>query len=155
MDKKQLKELWNANIKFKLPQRTEIILITLAIFSLFLLDVLQNKFLDLGIDYKVHLIESITFTALSGFWVGLLAYHIFLFGLISYSFFKKGTSFLWDGVVGVIAIFGTIVIAVGAISGIYTTQIPFFSFTLNQITFYHIFGILPQIIAMIYFAVTE
>ena len=61
-------------IKFRLPKRIEVVLIAIAIFLLFWADVLQNKTIDLGLDYKVHLTESITFTAISAFWFVLIFY---------------------------------------------------------------------------------
>lgn len=143
-------------IKFRLPKRIEVVLIAIAIFLLFWADVLQNKAIDFGLDYKVHLTESVIFTSISAFWFVLIFYHITLLTLFVYSILQKGTHYFWDFVIGVLASFGIGVIMTGAITGVYDIkQIPFFTFNLGLITFYHIFGIFPQIIAMFYFAFTE
>ena len=135
-------------------KRIEIILLVYIVFMLMFLNGLQNKFLDLGIDYQVSIIEGITFTAITGFWFGFILYHIGLLSLYTYSILKKGTHYFWDMIFGGLAFFGTAIIMTGAVTGIYTERILFFTFNLAQISFYHI-GILFQILAMFYFAFTD
>ncbi len=142
-------------IHFRPPKRLEVILIATAIFVLFLADVTQNKVLDLGLNYKVSFIEGVTVLAITLFWIAIIVYHILLFTLILNSLFKKRTHHIYDAIFGILALFGVTVIVSGALLSIYTTDIPFFGISIPAITYYHVFGILPQIIAMAWFASTE
>lgn len=156
------KNIWGKNlfarigdIRFKLPKRFEIGLISFSIFMLFWADVAQNKFLDLGVNYKVSFWTGFSMFATTAFWIAIILYEIGLFSLILYSFIKKGTHFVWDWLVAIIAVFGLGIIMTGANLGVYTSDVIFFATSYSQVTFYHLFGILPQILAMFYFAFTE
>lgn len=137
------------------PRRVEVILLVIATLFLFLTDLLQNKYLDNGLEHKVHFISSVTIKALTLFWYSFAIYLILALILFAYAINKKKTSSYWDILFSGIGIFGICVILLGAVGGIYSTTFPFFGGELAQITMYHLFGILPQIIMLLYFAVTD
>lgn len=143
-------------IKFGLPDKLERFLIAALFLLLFFFDVLQNKFLDLGLDYRVNVISGISFRAINGFWIVILAYHIVLFSLISRSIWKRGTHHFYDFVVGIFAIIGVFAVIAGALLGIYfgaNEMIPFI-FNITQINLYHI-GIGLQVLSALYFIFTK
>ena len=61
-----------------------------------------------------------------------------------------------DFIFGLITLFGTIILGIGAVlQWVHIESIPFFIEPITTITFYHIFGIVPQIIGAFWFALTE
>lgn len=146
-------------IKFERPRKFEIFLLVLMILMLFWADVLQNKFTDFNLDYKVSVFKdlfgtSFQFKAITGFWIAILLYHILLATIIIRALFKRATSHIYDSVVGISALFGTMLILLGAIVSIYTDSIPFFSVQTSVINVYHL-GIAVNLLSAIYYGVTD
>lgn len=154
---KSLRELSEERqIKFGFPDLLESFLIGALFLFLFLFDVLQNKFQDLGLDYRVHITSGITFNAIAGFWVVILIYHIILMALIVRSVWEKGTHHIWDYIIGALTLIGLFIIIAGAIAGIYfdASEAISWMFNIKQITFYHM-GVALQVIGALYFLMTK
>jgi len=151
-----MKRKYKRKVKFGWPDYIESLLIGGIFLLLFLFDVLQNKFLDLGLDYKVNVFSGLQFTALNGFWIVVLIYHFVLMGLILRSVWDRGTHKYYDYIVGAITIVGLFLIIAGAIAGIYFDAhqaIPWL-FNMAQINIYHL-GISLQVFGALYFLITK
>lgn len=147
-------------VKPGLPDKYEWILVGFALLSLWWLDTLQNKFIDLGLSYKVTFISGITYPAVNLFWIAVGLYHLFLFGTITRSMTShkhRTTHHYLDFVFGFIGILGIFFLVGGAISGIYfgaDESLPFF-FNITQINMYHLGGIFLQLISVGWFMFTN
>ena len=144
-------------IRFGKPHKFEVVLLVLALIFFAWSDVLQNKFLDNSLEYKVTVFGDIQFTAINGFWIAIFIYHILLFILIITALFRNDrtqTGHVTDGIVGIIMTFSTSLVILGSIGGIYTSNIPFFSFNTSVINVYHI-GVAGQILGGLFFAITS
>lgn len=143
-------------VKYAIPSKIESILIGMLFLLLFLFDILQNKFQDLGLDYEVTVFSGLTFTAITGFWIALIIYLFIFFALIIRSAWDRATHPNIDYFIGIITLFGLFMIVTGAIGGIYfgTNEGITWLFNLKQINLYHI-GVALQVIGALYFLVTK
>jgi hypothetical protein len=140
--------------KFKLPKRTEIFLIVLAFVSLFFLDVSENKVLDKGLDYKTTWFGDIQTKAISNFYVGIFVYFVSLLLILALAIFSRSTHWGYDLFFGGIGLFGLFFMGMGWIADFHQVGVPFFGTMLQAISTYHL-GISSQIIALLWFGVTE
>tara|TARA_Y100000310_G_C20685663_1_gene818771 strand:+ start:1248 stop:1715 length:468 start_codon:yes stop_codon:yes gene_type:complete len=148
------------DIKFKPPERVEVVLLVLMVFTLFLADVNQNKFNDFGLDYKVTFYQDLgalgTFQmkAITLFWVAIIIFHILLVSVFTLSILKRGTFYGFDLIAGIVALLGLVILVSGALLTIYTAKVPVFWGTIAVVTYYHV-GILLEVLAGLWFASTE
>jgi len=141
-------------IELGLPKRLEMIFLFLyAVFFLWW-DVLQNKVIDLGIEYKVTWFSGIATTALDLGIVMLILFHICLMGLFLMSLKSKATSRVYDIIVGTLAFFGVAIVLAGFVNSIYSDSIRFLFVNMSSINFYHI-GVGIEMLAGLYWAFTQ
>jgi len=147
--------LWkNKTIEIGTPHRLELVLIFLyAVFFLWW-DVVQNKVLDLGIDYRVTWFAGITTSALDLAIILLIAFHIVLMALFLMSLRSKDTSRVFDVIVGTLAFFGVAIVLTGFTVGIYSETIRFLFINMSTLSFYHI-GVGIEMFAGLYWAFTK
>lgn len=142
------------NIAFGLPKRTEFFLLfAYAVFFLWW-DVLQNKVLDLGIDYRVTWFADITTRALDLAVVQLILFHLALMGLFVFSLKSRRTHNFWDVIVGALALFGVAIVLSGFINSLYSDTIHFLFINMKSVSYYHI-GVGIEMGAGLYWALTD
>jgi hypothetical protein len=139
---------------FATPHRAEMILISLYFIFFFIADLAQNKFLDLGTDYKVIVFWNITALALDVWIIFLILFHLTLMGLFLMSLRSKNTHHYYDIIVGVIAFFGVAILLAGVVNQIYSQNIHFLFMNMRSIDFYHI-GVYMEMLAGIYWTFTK
>lgn len=136
------------------PKREESILLFLYVTFLLWWDVVQNKVLDFGLDYRVTWFGDITSNALDLAIVLLIIFHITLMLLFVLSLRSKGTHRLYDVIAGTIAFFGVAILLSGFINGLHSETIRFLFVDMKSISFYHI-GIGLEFMAGLYWAFTK
>jgi len=142
-------------INFQLPTRFEWALFIIAGVTLMIFDYSQNVFQAFGDLHHPSFIPGVTTLAL--FWITFAIYHIVLFIAYGRAIIRRGTSYMLDWVFGSIVFVGMFFLLVGGIGAMYyspTDSLPFF-FNIPQITVYHFYGILLEIIGLGYFIITE
>jgi|PlaIllAssembly_1097288.scaffolds.fasta_scaffold00281_3 hypothetical protein len=147
----------NKRLQFGLPDKVEGFLVGALIFLLFLIDILQNKIQDFGLDYVVtYATAGKVIPAIDIFWIAVFLFTIVAVFLFSRSIWQGRTDRKIDIVFGVIMFVGLILLIAGAI-GAFLYKAPegvIWFYGIPQITFYHI-GMLMEIIAGMYFAITK
>lgn len=146
---------------FATPHRLEMLLLFAFLFTFFIADLAQNKFLDLGIDYMVIVMSlpvwlggTIRALALDVWVVFLILFHLSLMALFLMSLQSKNTHRTYDVIVGILAFFGVAILLAGAIVQIYSDTIHFLFVNMASIDFYHI-GVYIEIGAALYWAMTK
>lgn len=144
-------------IQFGLPSKVEGFLVGALIFLLFLIDILQNKIQDFGLDYVVtYATAGKVIPAIDIFWIA-----VFLFTFVAVLLFSRN---MWEArydrkidiFFGAIMFLGLVLLVAGAI-GAFLYKAPegvIWFYGIPQITFYHI-GMLMEIVAGMYFAITK
>ncbi len=144
-------------IHFGLPSKLEGFLIGGMIFLLFMIDILQNKVQDFGMDYAVtYATAGHVIPAIDLFWIGIGLFTIFAVFVFSRSIWQGRTDRKIDIFFGVFMFIGLVLLVAGAIAAFNfqaPVGVPWF-YGLPQISFYHV-GILMEIIASLYFAITK
>ena len=142
------------------PHSVERVLLFLyAIFFLWW-DVLQNKVLDLGIDYHVTwwknmpFLGTFTSSALDTGIIILILFHITLVSLFIMSLDSKSTHRVFDRIVGTIALFGVAIVLTGFVNSLYSETIRFLFIDMESTTFYHL-GVGIEFLAGFYWAWTR
>jgi len=140
------------------PHRVEMVLIfAYAVFFLWW-DVLQNKVLDLGIDYRVTWFAGLSSTALDLAIIILILFHVVLMSLFVTSLDiggkRKDTHHLWDIIIGTLALFGVAIVLSGWLWSIDHETIRFLFVNMKSISFYHI-GVSFEMLAGTYWAFTK
>jgi hypothetical protein len=146
-----------AKIQFGLPSKVEGLLIGGMIFLLFLIDILQNKIQDFGLQYVVtYATAGKTVPAIDVFWIAIILFTIFAVFVFSRSIWEGRTDRKVDIIFGVIMFVGLVLIVAGAIAAfLYQGPDPVtWFYNIPQISFYHI-GMLFEIIGGLYFAITK
>ena len=141
-------------IVFATPHRLELVLLSFYFLFFFIADLAQNKFLDLGLDYRVIVFWNQTALALDVWLLFLIAFHVCLVGLFMLSLKQKDTNTVYDFVVGTIALFGVGILLAGAIVQIYANTVHIFFTTMPSINLYHL-GIYCEVFAGFYWAFTK
>lgn len=153
MKKKKTKK----KIHFGLPSKLEGFLIGGMILLLFLIDVLQNKIQDFGLDYVVtYSTAGNVIPAVDIFWVAVFLFTIFASLVFARSIWEGRTDRKVDLFFGTLMFIGLVLLVAGAI-GAFTHSAPeavSWFYHIPQITFYHI-GMLFAIIGAMYFAITK
>ena len=144
----------NENIELGIPHRLELILLFLYTTFFLWWDVLQNKVIDLGINYRVTWFAGITTTALDLGIIILILFHITLMGLFLLSLKSRATSKTYDIIVGTLAFFGVAIVLSGFVNSIYSETIRFLFVEMPSINFYHI-GVGIEMLAGLYWALTK
>jgi hypothetical protein len=141
-------------IAFGLPDKFETFLVFM--FGIFFLwwDLLQNKVLDLGKDYRVTWFGDITSRALDLSIVILICFHIVLLTLFIMSLKSKRTHEQWDIIVGGLAFFGVAIVLAGFVNSLYSETIRFLFIDMKSISFYHI-GVGIEMFAGAYWALSK
>lgn len=142
------------NINFKLPDRFEWALFIIAGLALIVFDWTQNMFQHFeDLNYILWgFIPAITL-----FWITFVVYHVVLFIAYARAIGKRGTHYVWDWVFGSLAFAGMFFLLVGGIGAMYyspSEALPFF-FNIPQITVYHFYGIVAQLVGLGYFIITD
>jgi hypothetical protein len=144
-------------IRFGFPKKIEGFLIGGMIFLLFMLDILQNKIQDFGLDYVVtYFTAGKTVPAIDLFWVAVIGFTIFATLVFSRSIWEGRKDMKVDVFFGIIMFVGLVLIIAGAIAAFSfkgPEPVPWF-YNIPQISFYHI-GMLMEIIGGLYFAITK
>lgn len=125
---------------------------------LFLSDVLQNKILDKGLDYRVGITPDITAKAVVLWYYTLFLVFIVMLLYMLKAVLKRERGEALDVIMGSIG-----VLSVGVMFGTtmfmssvgYNFTIPFFNWTSSLITIYHFGGIAAMLIVSAYFSFTE
>ena len=147
-------EIFGKRITLGTPHRMEIILIFTYMIALFQFDVLNNKVLDLGVDYRVTWFGNITSNALDFMIVPLIVFHLALMGLFLMSLKSTGTHKTFDIFVGTLAFLGVAIVLAGFINSIYSDTIRFMFVEMKSISFYHI-GIFLELGSALYWSITK
>lgn len=154
-------KLFGKNITLATPHRLELVLLFLYTVLFFISDLAQNKFIDLGLDYKVIIVSlpdwlggTISAYALDVWAIALIGFHLALMGLFLMSLRSKETHRSFDIIVGIIAFFGVAILLGGVVNQIYSDKIYFLFNTFESITFYH-YGVYMQAFAGLYYALTK
>lgn len=143
------------NFKFQLPDRFEWSLFILAGISLIVFDYSQNIFQFYKDINHLSFIPGLS--TINLFWITFGIYHLILFIAYARAISKRGTSYVLDWVFGSIAFAGMFFLLVGGIGAMYYSPqetLPFF-FNMAQITVYHFYGVLLELIGLGYFITTE
>jgi steroid 5-alpha reductase family enzyme len=146
--------LKNKVLQFATPHKTEKILLFLYVTFFLWWDVLQNKVLDLGVDYRVTWWGTTTSSALDLGIVILILFHLTLMALFLMSLKSKATNSTYDVIVGIMAFFGVAIILSGFVNEIYSPTIRFLFIDMPSTTYYHI-GVLIEFLAGLYWALTK
>jgi len=146
-------------IKSVFFDKVEMLSLIFFILALFLADVCLNLISADGINTRTPIFGDHSMTAASGFWIGFIGM-LFFFLLISFrSVYKRKNKLgIFDAVFGIIGVIGLMITLSGGMILFYNQQtysiIPFFAYSLTRINYYH-FGILLDILSIIYFAITK
>jgi hypothetical protein len=144
-------------VQFGLPSKVEGFLIGGMILLLFLIDILQNKVQDFGLDYAVtYSTAGNVIPAIDLFWIGIGLFTIFSVFVFSRSIWQGRTDRKVDVLFGVLMFVGLVLLVAGAIAAFNfqaPVGVPWF-YGIPQISFYHV-GMLMEIIAALYFAITK
>jgi hypothetical protein len=151
MDRKKIKSIFFDKIKM--------LALIFFILALFMADVCLNLISADGINTRVPIFLNYSTTATSCFWLGFI-FMLFCFLLIAFrSVYKRKSKIgVFDGIFGVIGVLGLMITLSGGLLVFYIKEtylvIPFFSYSLTRITYYH-FGIFLDILSLLYFALTK
>ena len=144
-------------IQWGLPSKVEGLLVGGLIFLLFLIDILQNKIQDFGLQYVVtYATAGKVIPAIWVFWVAIFLFTIFAVFLFSRSIWQGRTDRKVDVLFGIFMFAGLVLIVAGSIGAfLYKGPDPVsWFYNIPQISFYHI-GMGMEIIAGLYFAITK
>lgn len=148
-------QLWKQKtLTFATPHRIEMILIFLYALLFLWWDVVQNKVLDIGLEYRVTWFGDITTSALDLSIILLIAFHVVLMTLFLLSLQSKKTHRTYDVIVGAAALFGVAIVLAGFVNNIHAESIRFLFIDMSSTSFYHI-GVGIEIFAGIYWAFTK
>ena len=145
----------NRKFIFTLSEKFEILVILIFILSLFLLDVNANLIGAYGKDIPVHIYKEKTVPATSMFWLGFISAFvclIFLGTRNKYNIRRRRVTL--DLIFLIFGIIGLMIILSGGILLFWHNnllEIPFFSYNVARITYYHI-GIGLEVIVLFYYA---
>jgi uncharacterized membrane-anchored protein YitT (DUF2179 family) len=145
-------------IKFSLPKfNWELGLVVLAFLLFMVFDFGQNALQpsSAGASSNWYGVTWFGLTNLATFWIFFALYNIVLFIIYGRALRSRKTSYKFDVIFGVIAFIGLLAILGGGIGAMYfngDAVLPYIG--LQQITFYHI-GVACQLIALLYFILTE
>lgn len=152
-----MKSKTKKRIQFGLPSKVEGFLIGGMIFLLFLIDILQNKIQDFGMDYVVtYATAGKVMPAIDIFWVAVFLYTFFAALVFGRSIWEGRTDRKVDLIFGTMMFIGLVLLIAGAIAAFLHAApegVSWFYF-IPQITFYHI-GMAFSVIAAMYFAITK
>lgn len=127
------------------------------VLALFLLDVNLNMIASYGIGMRSPVFNGNTISATSLFWFGFILMGICLFLICVRSLERRKAFRFFDILFVVAGILGSGIILSGGLLIFFGGDnfiIPFFSFMINRIDFYH-FGIGLSILTIIYFALRK
>jgi len=141
-------------LKFARPTHFELGLVVLAFLFFIVMDASQN--IGQGAAHPFAVMTWWGLPAIISWWVFFAAYNITLFTVFGRSLRQMATSYRYDVVFGILAFVGLLFIlgaGVFAFYGSADTPVPYI-LNIPQITVYH-FGIACQLIALLYFIITE
>jgi hypothetical protein len=141
-------------LKFSLPKNLELVMVILAFLFFIVMDASQN--IAQGSTMPFETITWFGLSALVSWWVFFGLYNIALFIVFGRSLRQQATSYKYDLIFGILAFVGLLFILGAGVGAFYVTpDAPLtYMFGLAQITAYH-FGIACQLIALLYFIVTD
>lgn len=147
-----------SGLKKTLFDKIQMLAIVFFLLGLFVFDVNANNIGAYGLDTKVGVINGSQVPASNMFWLGFLvsAVCFFIITLRSMFYHKKYPSKL-DVFFGLIGVIGLMIVLSGGMLLFWhnnALQIPFFSWIISRITYYHS-GIGLSILSLIYFALTK
>lgn len=149
-------------IRFGKPSKSETILLVIAGFLLFWMDISANKAIDLSVNYQTTWFGSIKTLALWNFWAGFLLYFVVTLLLIINAVYQRNTHYSVDIFIGGILLLGLSFIVGGFIAELAKFSVPVVNvltplgsiFMVTPVFFYHI-GIFLAIVGNLMFAITE
>lgn len=137
--------------------KVEVLAVLLFIFALFLLDVNLNQIAAFGLDKTQTVFGSVKVYSSSMFWFGFIVMTLCLLIVSIRSFYRKHNAKFFDYSFVILGIIGWGIILSGGLLIFFGGDdaiIPFFSFLIERINYYH-FGIGLEILTIIYFALTK
>jgi hypothetical protein len=146
---------WKLN--FGLPSNFELGFVVLAFLFFIVMDASQNigqNFVSSGTSFTVLTWWGLS--AILSWWIFFSLYNIMLFIVFGRALRTRGTSYKYDVIAGIVGFVGLLFILGAGIFAFYgsgDTPIPYL-LGLPQITAYH-FGIACELLALLYFIVTE
>ena len=157
MVRKRLKKIKKPNFVWNWTrQKKDFLFVLLLSLALFLWDINMNKVVDKGIDYKVHLIESLQVPAITVMYIGGLGILLFLSLITIDAIGNRRGIMKYDYLVGAIGFLSFAFLMLGGILQIlHIETFPFIAWEMYTITAYHILAIGGFIGVMIYFVITE
>ncbi|MAG47923.1 hypothetical protein CL617_04920 [archaeon] len=148
-------------VKWGRPDKFEILLLLAYGLFLYLFNDMVNLMSNDPLLFKAtgQIISGLSIPIIGILWVSLILFHVSLFGLVSRSIWKRGTTHKYiDMGVGMwmfIGVFAVIISTVVMLSGRPPEyEIPWL-FGVGRITLYHAGLFLFQIPGMVYFAITK
>jgi hypothetical protein len=144
-------------VKFELPSKVEGFLVFAMAMLIFLIDILQNKIQDFGMNYVVtYASAGKLLPAIDLFWIAVFTYTIITVFLFSRNIWEGRLDRKVDILFGIFMFVGLVLLVAGAVAG-FTHSAPqpvSWFYYVPQITFYHI-GMLFSIIGGLWFAITK
>jgi len=147
---------FNLPVNWRFPNRWELGLFVLGIIFFMAFDYAQNGYQIPGVDFSdPSIVFGMPFITL--FWIGFAGYVIILIVAITRAILRRTTHVYLDLFFGMLMTVGLYALTAGGIAAGYFAQteaIPWI-FNLAQINFYHIFGVLTQIVGAVWFFVSD
>lgn len=138
------------------PSQPEKVLLFFALFSFTIMDLANNKAVDLGSDYRVIVFGNITALAVDVWLAFLIIFHIFVLALFLMSLKSKETNRVYDIFVGGIAFFSIAVISSGFLLQLYNAEsVRFLGIIFDPVINYYHAGVYGIIFCLTYWAFTR
>ena len=141
-----------------LKDKVELLALLFFLGGLFLMDVNLNNIGAYGLDVTVGLFGTKEVPATNMVWTGFILAIASYFIIAIRSLYKRQNNLkVLDAIFGALGTIGLMITLSGGILLFWHSnalQIPFFSFHLTRITYYHI-GIAIDAITLLYFAITK
>lgn len=142
--------------KFNFPEKIELFLALSLAFLLFLFDVVQNKVLDLGTDYRVSFFSEYSAKASSFLWIAFILLVIFQLILLYRNIWYKSKKRYFDYAFALLLSIANTLLIIGFVSSINAgghVPVEYF-FNMIPVNIYHL-GIALEILSIFYFAFTK
>ena len=140
-------------ITFGTPHRVELIILSFFIGIFFLAEILNNKLLVLGANYRVSLFWNTTISAMLLWQISLVIFLCLSVALFLLSLKSKQTNRIFDIFVAIIGLFGFALLMSGVYLQMYATNVYFFTTIQPPINVYHV-GVYAQLFVAIYHTFT-
>lgn len=141
-------------IQFATPHRKELMLLMLYVVAFLWADVLNNKVIDRGMDYRVTWFTGITSNAYDLFFIIFIIFHIILVSLFVLSLQSKATSRTYDLIMGTIALFGVAILMGAFFQQMHVQTVRFLWIEMSVLDMWHI-GVTITMLYALYLSITK